>query len=120
MKCFLMLVFNLEKYLEKDNKKTLRYTKPVETNVNIIKSDLKELQILDNEIEQLEDTERFINFLNAEIDYYAMCIKIYTLNDIIILSNNIFKITEEHITEAKKVKKELHNIKRKLNKKRGK
>lgn len=115
-----MLIFNLKKEIKENNKKTLRYTKPVEPNVNIIKSDLKELKILANEIDKLEDDkERFINFLNAEIDYYAMCIRTYKTTDVIILSNNIFKITEEHITEAKKVKKELRNIKRKLNKKRG-
>lgn len=108
------LINNIENYMTENNKSTFKYVKTVETDINIIKSDLKEVKILSNEIDTMEDMSNIITFITAEINYWENCIKIYKNNDVIINGNSIIKITKEHLTEAKKVKKELHNIKNKL------
>ena len=109
---------HLLKEINKIDKESFYYSKPVEPNLNVIKSDLKEVEQIKNNLEVLEkeDIDRFLTFLEAEINFYKMCVDTYKNTDFIILSNNVFKITKSHLEEAKKVKKELYNIKRKLNK----
>lgn len=120
-----MLLFtkheNLFKAMNETDKESFYYSKPVEPNLEVIKSDLKEAKQFNNNLEMLEkkDIDRFLTFLEAEINFYNLCVDTYKNTEFIILSNNIFKITKQHLEEAKKVKKELYNIKRKLNKKRS-
>lgn len=108
-------ISNLSKYKKQDR---FRYVKPVEKDLKIIQQDYKEAKTVLKEIHKIDDNdkERLLNPTILEIEYYSEAIKIYKNNDAIVTDNKIYPITKNHLIEAKKVKKELNKIKKRIKK----